>query len=145
MKEINIYTDGSCSGNPGPGGWGVILEYKGQIKELSGGCEDTTNQRMELTAVIKALEALKQPCQVTVYTDSRYVSEAVNLGWARGWKARCWKLNSGGRAKNIDLWEVLLELLDMHKVTFIWVKGHNGHSQNERCDVLATIQTNKYK
>ena len=134
---VTIYTDGACSGNPGPGGWGVILSYKGHKKELSGGERQTTNNRMELTAVIKGLSALTRPCRVNIVTDSKYVVDAITLGWARKWRAQGWKQNKKEKALNPDLWETLLNLLDLHEVTFTWVKGHAGHPENERCDELA--------
>lgn len=137
MKHVDIYTDGACSGNPGPGGYGAVLVYNGKEKELSGGEAQTTNNRMELTAVIAALEALKEPCEVTLTTDSKYVSDAVLQGWARSWRARGWKKGDGKAALNPDLWSRLLDLLDIHKVEFVWVKGHAGHPYNERCDALA--------
>ena len=144
MKHIDIYTDGACKGNPGPGGWGAVLRYKGHEKELSGGEADTTNNRMEMLAVIKALEALKEPCEVTLTTDSRYVCDAVNKGWAKKWKANNWIKSNTSKAKNPELWDTILKLLDIHKVRFIWVKGHNGHPENERCDALASAQAMKY-
>ena len=144
MKTVNIYTDGACSGNPGPGGWGAILRCKGKEKELSGGEAHTTNNRMELTAVIKALEALKFPCQVLITTDSKYVSEAVTKGWAVGWKKRGWKKGDGKPALNPDLWEQLLALLEVHTVEFNWIKGHAGHPENERCDRMAVEQRDIY-
>ena len=134
---VTIYTDGACSGNPGPGGWGVILSYKGHRKELSGGERQTTNNRMELTAVIKGLSALTRPCRVNIVTDSKYVVDAITLGWARKWRAQGWMRNKKEKALNPDLWETLLNLLDLHEVTFTWVKGHAGHPENERCDELA--------
>ena len=134
---VTIYTDGACSGNPGPGGWGVILSYKGHKKELSGGERQTTNNRMELTAVIEGLSALTRPCRVNVVTDSKYVVGAITLGWARKWRAQGWMRNKKEKALNPDLWETLLDLLDRHEVTFTWVKGHAGHPENERCDELA--------
>ncbi|MBM6920422.1 ribonuclease HI [Phocea massiliensis] len=134
---VTIYTDGACSGNPGPGGWGVILSYKGHKKELSGGERQTTNNRMELTAVIEGLSALTRPCRVNVVTDSKYVVDAITLGWARKWRAQGWMRNKKEKALNPDLWETLLDLLDRHEVTFTWVKGHAGHPENERCDELA--------
>ena len=142
MKHVDIYTDGACSGNPGPGGYGAILVYGGREKELSGGDKLTTNNKMELTAVIVALEALKEPCQVTVTTDSKYVSDAITQGWARSWKAKGWKKADGKPALNCELWDRLLTLLDIHEVEFVWVKGHAGHPYNERCDTLAV---NYYK
>ncbi len=134
---VTIYTDGACSGNPGPGGWGVILSCKGHKKELSGGERQTTNNRMELTAVIQGLSALTRPCRVNVVTDSKYVVDAITLGWARKWRAQGWMRNKKEKALNPDLWEELLNLLDRHEVTFTWVKGHAGHPENERCDQLA--------
>lgn len=135
--EVMIYTDGACSGNPGPGGWGTILFARGVKKELSGGERSTTNNRMELTAVIRGLQALKRPCRVTVVTDSKYVADAITLGWAKKWKAQGWMRNKKEKALNSDLWEELLNLLSIHEVTFSWVKGHAGHPENERCDEMA--------
>lgn len=137
MKKIEIFTDGACSGNPGVGGWGAILRFGEYQKELSGGEKNTTNNRMELTAVIEALKALKEPCEVVITTDSKYVSDAVTLGWAENWRKNGWKKADKKPALNTDLWEQLLELLSQHKVTFNWVKGHAGHPENERCDQLA--------
>ena len=137
MKQVNIYTDGACKGNPGPGGWGAILDYKGTRRELSGGEPQTTNNRMELSAVIAALSALTEPCEVTLTSDSKYVVDAVGKGWVYGWKKRAWKKSDNSPALNSDLWERLLPLLSKHKVTFVWIKGHAGHSENERCDELA--------
>ena len=144
MKKVEIFTDGACKGNPGPGGWGAILRYKDVEKEISGGEADTTNNRMELTAVISALELLKEPCEVELYTDSQYVANAVNLGWAKKWKANGWKHNKKEKALNPELWEKLLNLLKKHSVKFNWVKGHAGHPENERCDRLAVAQAEKY-
>lgn len=144
MKNVEIFTDGACSGNPGPGGWGAILRYKGNEKELSGGAADTTNNRMEITAVLQALTALKEPCNVTLYSDSQYVSNALKLGWAKKWKANNWMRNKKEPALNPDLWEKLLEQYDRHNVTVVWVKGHAGHPENERCDRLAVEQAKKY-
>ncbi len=138
MKEINIYTDGACRGNPGKGGWGAILVYKGKEKELCGGEKQTTNNRMELSAVIAALSALKEPCHVILTTDSQYVVNAIEKGWLRSWQKNNWKKSDKSAVLNVDLWEQLLPLLEMHKVDFMWVKGHNGHPYNERCDKLAT-------
>ncbi len=138
MKHVDIYTDGACRGNPGRGGWGAILVYGNREKELSGGEPHTTNNRMELTGVIAALSALREPCEVTVTSDSRYVVEAVNNGWAESWRARGWRKPDKSPALNPDLWEQLLGLLKKHTVTFKWVRGHAGHPYNERCDVLAT-------
>lgn len=137
MKEVKIFTDGACSGNPGPGGWGAILKYGNKVKELCGGEENTTNNRMELTAAIKALEALKEPCIVTLTTDSKYLADGITLGWAESWKKNGWKKADKKPALNTDLWERILELFSVHKVQIVWVKGHNGHKENERCDELA--------
>ena len=142
-KEVEIYTDGACSGNPGPGGYGVILKYKGQVKELSGGEPQTTNNRMELMGVITGLNALKEPCVVMLYSDSKYIIDAINKGWAKKWRANNWIKSDKKKALNIDLWEQLLDLLDKHEVTFNWVKGHAGHIENERCDTLAVMQRDK--
>ena len=138
MKHVDIYTDGACRGNPGKGGWGAVLVYKGVEKELSGGEPMTTNNRMELSGVIAALSALREPCEITLTSDSKYVVDAVTKGWARSWKAKGWKKADNSPALNADLWDKLLSLLDYHQVTFVWVKGHAGHPYNERCDVLAT-------
>lgn len=143
MKNIEIYTDGACSGNPGKGGWGAVLVYKNTEKEISGYEKETTNNRMELTAVIMALKALKEPCNVKLTTDSKYVCDAVNKGWVYFWKSRGWKKADKKPALNVDLWEQLLELLSIHNVEFNWVKGHNGHKYNERCDELAVSEYNK--
>ena len=138
MKHVDIYTDGACRGNPGKGGWGAILVYQGHEKELSGGEKQTTNNRMELMAAISALDALKEPCEITLYSDSKYMIDSITKGWVYSWKAKGWKKADKSPALNPDLWERLLELLDMHDVNFIWVKGHDGHAYNERCDTLAT-------
>ncbi len=132
MTEVDIYTDGACSGNPGPGGYGVVLIYGKHRKELSGGYKKTTNNRMELIAAILGLETLKRPCEVKLYSDSSYLVDAVEKGWALRWKATGWK----GK-KNRDLWEKVLTLLNTHKVQFIWVKGHASNKENNRCDELA--------
>lgn len=144
MKQIEIYTDGACSGNPGPGGWGAVLVYNGKEKELSGSEKNTTNNRMELTAVIMALNALNQPCEVKLTTDSKYVCDAVNKGWVYSWRKNGWKKSDKKPALNVDLWEELLSLLEKHEVQFIWVKGHNGHKYNEICDTLAVNKYQKY-
>ena len=144
MKQVEIYTDGACSGNPGPGGWGAVLVYNKKEKEMSGGEKSTTNNRMELTAVIEALDALKEPCRVTLTTDSKYVCDAINNGWVYSWKKNGWKKSDKKPALNVDLWEKLLNLLDNHKVTFCWVKGQNGHKYNERCDKLAVGEYQQY-
>ena len=137
MKKIEIFTDGACSGNPGPGGWGAILRFLGREKELSGGSENTTNNRMELTACIEALKALKEPCEVVLTTDSQYVVNGIEKGWAKSWKENGWRKADKKPAQNPDLWDALLLLLSIHKVTFNWIKGHDGHPENERCDTLA--------
>lgn len=137
MKHVIIHTDGACSGNPGPGGWGAILEHGGHCKEISGGEASTTNNRMEMTAVIKALESLKSPCTVDIYTDSKYVMDGITQ-WIHGWKKNGWKTASKKPVKNDDLWQQLDALTRTHKLTWHWVKGHNGHAQNERADFLAT-------
>jgi len=136
-KHVAIYTDGAASGNPGPGGYGVILEFQGKRKELSGGYRRTTNNRMELLAAVVGLEALKERCQVTLYTDSAYLVNAINEGWAQRWRAHGWMRNKNEPALNPDLWERLLRLCEQHEVHFVWVKGHAGHPENERCDQLA--------
>lgn len=137
QKQVEIFTDGACSGNPGPGGWGAILRYNGHTKELSGGEPNTTNNRMELTAVIEALGSLKEPCRVTLTTDSKYVCDGINKGWAKSWQKNAWRKADKKPALNPDLWEKLLNLLDVHTVELKWVKGHAGHPENERCDQLA--------
>ena len=145
MKRIELFTDGACSGNPGPGGWGAILRYNGREKELSGGEANTTNNRMELTAVIRGLEALKEPCRVTVTTDSRYVVDGIEKGWARSWRARGWVKADKKPALNRELGGRLLDLREGHEVTFCWIKGHAGHPENERCDRLAVAEWEKFK
>ncbi len=144
MKKVEIFTDGACSGNPGPGGYGVVMRYKGIEKELSGGDSQTTNNRMELSAVIAGLSALKEPCEVIITSDSKYVIDAVQKGWAEKWRANNWIKSDKKKALNSDLWEELLSLLDKHKVEFIWVKGHAGHPENERCDELAVMESQKF-
>lgn len=144
-KYVEMFTDGACSGNPGPGGWGTILRYMGHERELSGGESDTTNNRMELTAVIEGLSALKESCVVSVTSDSKYVIDAITLGWAKKWKSNGWKRGKNQPALNPDLWDTLLNLLERHEVTFHWIKGHAGHPENERCDRLAVAQSQKYK
>ncbi len=145
MKTVTIYTDGACSGNPGPGGWGAILRYGGHEKELSGGEDRTTNNRMELTAVIRALECLKEPCAVELYADSRYVIDALEKGWARSWQKRGWVKGDKKPALNPDLWQRLLELCGIHQVRCHWVKGHADNPYNNRCDQLAVEQWQKRK
>lgn len=144
MKKVEIYTDGACSGNPGPGGYGAVLKFNGIVKELSGGDAHTTNNRMELSAVIAALSALKEPCEVVLTSDSKYIIDAITKGWAKKWRSNGWKRNSKEKALNPDLWEKLLDLLEVHKVTFVWVKGHAGHPENERCDSLAVAESKKF-
>ena len=137
MKYIELVTDGACSGNPGPGGWGAVLRYNGHEKELSGGERETTNNRMELTAVIMGLSALKEPCEVRLVTDSKYVADGITKGWAESWRKNNWRKADKKPALNPDLWEQLLDLIAKHNVTIEWVKGHAGHPENERCDQLA--------
>jgi len=144
MRTVTIYTDGACSGNPGPGGWGAILEWNGHEKELSGGEANTTNNRMELTGVIRALQALKEPCQVELYSDSKYIIDAMNQGWAIRWKKNGWMRNKTDKALNPDLWEVLLQLCSYHQVKFNWVKGHASNPKNNRCDQLAVAESKKF-
>lgn len=145
MKTVTIYTDGACSGNPGPGGWGAILEYGGVEKELSGGEGNTTNNRMELTAVIRALQALKQPCTVELYSDSKYVIDALEKGWAVGWQKRGWIKSDKKPALNADLWQILLDLCQVHTLHTHWVKGHAANPKNERCDQLAVSEWKKLR
>ncbi len=140
-----MFTDGACSGNPGPGGWGTILRYNGQERELSGGEARTTNNRMELTAVIEGLSALKEPCRVLLTSDSKYVIDGIQKGWAQSWKRNGWRKADKKPALNADLWDRLLTLLTIHQVTFQWVRGHQGHPENERCDQLAVAQSEYYK
>jgi ribonuclease HI len=137
LKNVTIYTDGGCLGNPGPGGYGVVLIYGTKRKELSGGFRRTTNNRMELMAAIRGLESLKHPCRVTLHSDSEYLVNAMEKGWARRWRDNGWRRNKKEKAINPDLWEHLLELCDIHKVHFNWVQGHAGTPENERCDQLA--------
>ena len=144
-KEIELYCDGACAGNPGPGGWGTILRFKGHERELSGGEAKTTNNRMELSALLEGLRALKEPCAVHVTTDSQYVANGINKGWARGWQRNHWVKSDKKPALNADLWAALLEETDRHEVVVRWVRGHNGHPENERCDRLAVAQAQKYK
>lgn len=144
MKKIEIFTDGACSGNPGPGGWGAVLRYNQHEKELSGGEANTTNNRMELTALLRALEHLKEPCEINVCSDSKYVIDGLQKGWAKGWRARGWKKSDKTPALNPDLWAPLLELAEQHVLHFTWIKGHAGHPENERCDRLAVEQSKRY-
>ena len=145
MKAVEIFTDGACSGNPGPGGWGAILRFGTAEKELSGGEKNTTNNRMELTAVIEGLSALKEPCRVTLTTDSKYVADGIGKGWAESWQRNGWRKADKKPALNPDLWEKLLSLLKVHQVEICWVKGHAGHPENERCDRLAVEFYTKLK
>jgi len=143
-KSVTIYTDGACSYNPGPGGWAAILCYKEDEKELCGYCENTTNNRMELTAAIKALEALKEPCKVTLYSDSKYLIDSLEKGWVYNWQKNNWKKADKKPALNSDLWERLIELLKIHTVDFKWVKGHDENEYNNRCDKLAVKQIKEF-
>ena len=144
-KKVELFTDGACSGNPGPGGWGAILRFGTKEKELSGGVADTTNNRMELTAVIEGLLALKESCDVILTTDSRYVADGLTKGWAANWKKNGWRKADKKPALNPDLWDELLRLCEIHNLTINWIKGHAGHSENERCDALAVAQSQKFK
>jgi ribonuclease HI len=137
VKKVTIYTDGGCSPNPGPGGYGIVLIYGEQRRELSGGYRRTTNNRMELTAAIRGLQALKEPCIVTLFSDSQYVVNGITKGWAQRWKSKGWVLSDKRPAENVDLWEDLLGLCQRHTVRFEWIRGHNGHAENECCDRLA--------
>lgn len=139
-KSVLLYTDGACLGNPGPGGWGGILRYGKWEKELSGGEDETTNNRMELMAAIAGLEALKEPCKVTLYSDSKYLCDGLSLGWAEGWREKGWKKADKKPAQNVDLWERLLELCQLHEVSAVWVKGHADNEFNNRCDRLAVAE-----
>lgn len=145
MKEIELFTDGACSGNPGPGGWGAILMYGPHKKEMSGGEAQTTNNRMELTGAISALRALKEPCQVELYSDSKYVIDALSKGWARGWQKKGWVKSDKKPALNPDLWEQLLALVDRHQLHYHWVKGHASNPYNNRCDEMAVAESRKFK
>ena len=144
MADVTIYTDGAAQGNPGRGGYGIVLMSGPHRKELSQGFRLTTNNRMELMAVISALKMLKEPCEVTLYSDSQYVCNALKLGWAKKWKANNWMRNKKERALNPELWDELLTLYDYHNVDVVWVKGHAGHIENERCDKLAVAQAQKF-
>ena len=144
MKTVILYTDGACSGNPGPGGWGAILEYGGVEKELSGGEASTTNNRMELTAVIAGLSALKEPCIVELYSDSKYVIDGLSKGWAEAWRKKGWRKADKKPALNPDLWETLLDLTHIHQIRYHWVKGHGENEKNNRCDQLAVTESKKF-
>ena len=145
MKTVTLYTDGACSGNPGPGGWGAILEYMGHKREMSGGEWETTNNRMELTAVIEGLKALNQSCIVELYSDSKYVIDGLEKGWARGWRAKGWIKSDKKPALNPDLWGELLDLTEKHQMRYHWVKGHADNPMNNRCDEMAVAQWKKIK
>ncbi len=145
MKTVKLYADGACSGNPGPGGWGCILQFGDVKKEMSGGEASTTNNRMELTGVIQGLRALKEPCIVELYSDSKYVTDALSKGWAVSWRAKGWKKADKKPALNPDLWEILLDLCDIHQVRCHWVKGHAENPMNNRCDELAVSEWKKIK
>jgi ribonuclease HI len=145
MKRVQIYTDGACRGNPGVGGWGAILVYAGVEKELSGGEKETTNNRMELMAAIAAMEALKEPCEIVLTSDSKYLTDAINKGWLKSWKAKGWKKADRSPVLNVELWERIYSLLEIHSVRFVWVHGHAGHPYNERCDALATAFADSLK
>ena len=138
MKHVDIYTDGACRGNPGKGGWGAILVYGTKSKEMSGGERNTTNNRMELTGAIEALAVLKEPCEVTLTSDSKYLVDAISRGWLDSWRKNGWRKADRSEVLNVDLWQKLITQLERHKITFVWVHGHAGHEYNERCDVLAT-------
>ncbi|MEE1025620.1 MAG: ribonuclease HI [Acutalibacteraceae bacterium] len=143
-KQVELFTDGACSGNPGPGGWGAILRFGTREKELSGGEAHTTNNRMELTAVIEGLLALKEPCNVILTTDSKYVADGIGKGWAANWKKNGWRKADKKPALNPDLWDELLRLCDIHTLNINWIKGHAGHRENERCDALAVAESKKF-
>ena len=143
-KEVKLFTDGACSGNPGPGGWGAILQFKNTEKEISGGEPETTNNRMELNGVIKGLETLKEPCLVKIFTDSKYISDAFNKGWIDNWQKNGWKTAAKKPVKNKELWLQLVDLAEKHELEWNWVKGHAGHPENERCDALAVMERDKY-
>ena len=145
MKTVTLYTDGACSGNPGPGGWGAILSYNGVEKELSGGEPNTTNNRMELLAVISGLDALKETCRVELYSDSKYVIDGLSKGWAVSWRKNNWRKADKKPALNPDLWERLLNLTEKHQLSYHWVKGHADNPYNNRCDQLAVAESLKYK
>ncbi|MDD3148902.1 MAG: ribonuclease HI [Candidatus Riflebacteria bacterium] len=144
LKEISVFSDGACSGNPGPGGWGAILRYKESEKELSGGERETTNNRMELMGVISALESLKEPCQVRVFTDSKYIANAFTEKWLENWQKNGWKTAGKKPVKNKELWERLLKQASIHKLEWQWIKGHSGHPENERCDQLAVAARDRF-
>ncbi|MCL2311257.1 MAG: ribonuclease HI [Firmicutes bacterium] len=142
MKEVEIFTDGACSGNPGPGGWAAIIKYEQEEKKISGFENNTTNNRMELLALINALSCLKYACKVRIFSDSKYVVDSINKGWAMNWKKNKWMRSSGKKALNSDLWSTLLDLISFHNVELKWIKGHSGHKENEECDRMATSEIN---
>lgn len=144
LTKVEMFTDGACSGNPGPGGWGTILRCNGTEKEMSGGEGNTTNNRMELLAVINGLSALNRKCDVTIYTDSQYVVNGITKGWAESWKKNGWRKKDKKPALNADLWDMLLTLLAGHEYSFVWLKGHDGHPENKRCDALAVAESKKF-
>ncbi|MBQ9844513.1 MAG: ribonuclease HI [Oscillospiraceae bacterium] len=144
MKRIEIFTDGACKGNPGPGGWCAILRYNGVEKMISGGEKETTNNRMELSAVLFALKALKEPCHITLQSDSKYVLDSLSKGWVYGWQKKGWKKSDGKPALNVDLWQQLLEEIRKHELEYVWIKGHAGHPENERCDAQAVKESEKF-
>ena len=144
MKHIDMFTDGACKGNPGPGGWCAILRYNGVEKVISGGEKDTTNNRMELSAVLFGLRALKEPCHITLQSDSKYVLDSISKGWVYGWQKKGWKKSDGKPALNVDLWQQLLAEIAKHEIEYIWIKGHAGHPENERCDAQAVKESEKF-
>lgn len=144
MKKIDIFTDGACKGNPGPGGWCAILRYNNLEKVISGGEKDTTNNRMELSAVLFALKALKEPCHIVLQSDSKYVLDSISKGWVYGWQKKGWKKSDGKPALNVDLWKPLLEEIKKHDIEYVWIKGHAGHPENERCDAQAVKESEKF-
>lgn len=145
MKRVELYTDGACRGNPGPGGWGAILVYRGKEKELSGGEASTTNNRMELMAAIAGMSALREPCEIVLTSDSKYLVDAINKGWLASWKRNGWRKADKSAVLNVELWQKIDSLLEIHEVSFVWVHGHTGHPYNERCDALATAYADKFK
>lgn len=145
MKQVTIYTDGACSGNPGPGGWGAILRYRNIERAISGGEAETTNNRMELTAVLRAFSLLKEPCEVTLCSDSKYVMDGLSKGWAESWRRNGWRKSDKKPALNTDLWQQLLEAVQPHEIHYQWIKGHAGHPENERCDAMAVAESQKFR
>ena len=144
MKRIEMFTDGACKGNPGPGGWCAVLRYNGVEKVISGGEKDTTNNRMELSAVLFGLKALKEPCHITLQSDSKYVLDSISKGWVYGWQKKGWKKSDGKPALNVDLWQQLLTEIAKHEIKYVWIKGHAGHPENERCDAQAVKESEKF-